>query len=78
VDAVGNHGDDPDHDSDCEDPDCCDEGDGCHVLRPLTSSPAVIRPAGSDLGSLSDTAYTGQTSVGDYPTSSDAPKQLTC
>jgi hypothetical protein len=35
VDAVGDHRDDPDYDPYCEDPDCC-EGDGCHVLRPLT------------------------------------------
>src|SRR6476660_3028936 len=64
MDAVGDHRDDPDHDSDCEDSDCCDESDGCHVLRPLTCSPAVIRPASSDLGGLPDTVDTGQAGVG--------------
>jgi hypothetical protein len=60
---MGDHGDDADHDADYEDPDCCDEGDGCHVLRPLTCAPAVTRPAGSDPGDLPDMVHTGQTGV---------------
>jgi len=78
VDAVGDHRDDSDHDSDCEDPDCCDEGDGCHLLHPLTCSPAVIRPAGSDLGGLPDTVDTGQTGVGNWWVRSYTPEQLDC